>query len=105
MRDPNAVHVAHPLRMHELAPDFTVEDVWVLPAVGAAGDFPTLLDVFANLEFPRDVAADACPVGHPRLLGRCCCLGRINDAAGTDATLPIPGTSEVSLTDRLSTST
>jgi hypothetical protein len=56
MRDPNAVQVAHPLRMHELAPDFTVEDVWVLPAVGAAGDFPTLLDVFANLEFPSSTS-------------------------------------------------
>ena len=33
MRDPNAVHAAHPLRIHELTPDFIVEDVWDLPTV------------------------------------------------------------------------
>ena len=34
--------------MHEIAPDFTVEDVWALPAHGDAGDFQTLLDVMVS---------------------------------------------------------
>jgi hypothetical protein len=36
MRTPNAVHEAHPWRIREIAPDFTVEDVWALPAHGDA---------------------------------------------------------------------
>jgi hypothetical protein len=127
MRDPNAVHVAHPLRMHELAPDFTVEDVWVLPAVGAAGDFPTLLDVFANLEFQSSTSLptrvlwgtracwpllmprqdqrrrwnrrDAADTGYQRSV-----TDRLpNDLRGKKVQLgaPIPGSDQTSLTERL----
>jgi hypothetical protein len=32
-----------PWRIREIAPDFTVEDVWALPVYGGAGDFPALL--------------------------------------------------------------
>ncbi len=34
MRLPNATHETHPWRIREIAPDFTVEDVWALPVYG-----------------------------------------------------------------------
>jgi DMSO/TMAO reductase YedYZ molybdopterin-dependent catalytic subunit len=102
MRVPNAVHAGHPLRIHELAPDFILEDVWALPTVGGAGDFPTLLDVFANLDFPRSTSPPTRILwGIRDLLGRWFDLGRIDGTADSAARLPIPGTSETSLAARL----
>jgi hypothetical protein len=40
MRVPNAVHESRPWRIREIAPDFTLEDVWALPVYGGADDFP-----------------------------------------------------------------
>lgn len=40
-------HIAHPWRIHELIPDFRLEDVWALPAYGGLEDFPKLVDGFA----------------------------------------------------------
>ena len=39
MRLPNSAHESHPWRIHEIVPDFTLEDVWALPAQGGAEDF------------------------------------------------------------------
>jgi hypothetical protein len=47
MRIPNAAHESHPWRIREIAPDFTVEDVWALPVEGGAEDFQTLLEAAA----------------------------------------------------------
>lgn len=106
MRIPNAVHEAHPWRIHEIAPDFTVEDVWALPAHGNAGDFQTLLEVVMSLDFPRSASLPTRVLWSTReRLGRWFGLGRISgavdgtaDAAGK---LLIPGTKETSLTERL----
>ena len=38
MKLPDAAHLAQPWRIHALTPDFRLEDVWALPAEGAAGD-------------------------------------------------------------------
>src|SRR5918995_1836455 len=41
VRLPNAAHTSRPWRIHELAPDFRLEDVWALPTPGrpdAVGD-------------------------------------------------------------------
>jgi hypothetical protein len=37
-RLPNAAHESRPWRIREIAPDFTLEDVWALPANGGAED-------------------------------------------------------------------
>ena len=47
MRLPNSAHESHPWRIREIVPDFILEDVWALPARGAAGDFPKLLGIMA----------------------------------------------------------
>lgn len=50
MRLSNSEHEAHPWRIHEIAPDFRLEDVWALPAQGGAEDFATLLEAMASLD-------------------------------------------------------
>jgi hypothetical protein len=42
-RLPNAVHTSRPWRIHEIAHDFRLEDVWALPTPGGPDDFPLLV--------------------------------------------------------------
>jgi hypothetical protein len=46
MRLPDAAHESRPWRIHELVPDFRLEDVWELPTPGYADEFPTLVENF-----------------------------------------------------------
>jgi hypothetical protein len=48
MRIPNRDHRSAPWRIHDIAPDFTVLDVWALPTPGGREDFPELLQVIAS---------------------------------------------------------
>ncbi|HEX9889689.1 MAG TPA: DUF2867 domain-containing protein [Nitriliruptorales bacterium] len=48
MRLPASAHTSRPWRIHEIAPDFRVEDVWELPTPGGPGDFPRLVEGFAS---------------------------------------------------------
>src|SRR5258707_14723228 len=49
MRVPNTAHASQPWRIHELARDFRLEDVWALPTPGGqAGDFPRLVHQLAS---------------------------------------------------------
>jgi Protein of unknown function (DUF2867) len=48
MRLPNSAHTSRPWRIHELVPDFRLEDVWELPTPGGAGDFPLLVQGIAS---------------------------------------------------------
>jgi hypothetical protein len=43
MRLPKTEHTSRPWRIHEIAPDFRVEDVWALPTPGGPDDFPRLV--------------------------------------------------------------
>ena len=45
MRLPKSAYEAHPWRIHELAPDFRLEDVWALPTPGGPDDFPRLVEL------------------------------------------------------------
>ena len=47
MRLPDAAHLARPWRIHAIAPDFRLEDVWALPTPGGPDDFPELVDLMA----------------------------------------------------------
>ncbi len=47
MRLPNSAHTSRPWRIHELTPDFRLEDVWALPTPGGPGDFPRLVALMA----------------------------------------------------------
>jgi hypothetical protein len=43
MRLPDAAHTSARWRIHEIAPDFRLEDVWALPTPGGPDDFPRLV--------------------------------------------------------------
>ena len=48
MRLPSSAHTSRPWRIHELTPDFRLEDVWALPTPGGPHDFPRLIEGFAS---------------------------------------------------------
>ena len=48
MRLPDTAHTSRPWRIHELTPDFDLEDVWALPGTGGADDFLRLVQGFAS---------------------------------------------------------
>ncbi|MFI6393525.1 DUF2867 domain-containing protein [Nonomuraea sp. NPDC050547] len=43
MRIPDTEHTKHAWHIHEVAPDFRVEDVWALPTPGGPGDLDVLV--------------------------------------------------------------
>jgi hypothetical protein len=48
MRLPNTAHTTRPWRIHELTPDFRLEDVWALPTPGGPEDFPRLVRLMSS---------------------------------------------------------
>ncbi|HWH32413.1 MAG TPA: DUF2867 domain-containing protein [Egibacteraceae bacterium] len=47
MRLPDTAHTSRPWRIHEIVPDFRLEDVWALPVSGGPDEFPALVEGFA----------------------------------------------------------
>jgi uncharacterized protein DUF2867 len=107
MRLPNAAHESGPWRIREIAPDFTLEDVWALPVHGGAEDFQTLLDNTVSFDPANTESLPARVLWRVRdVLGSWLHLGTISAPidSGRDSAagkLLIPGTHETSLTDRL----
>jgi hypothetical protein len=56
---PNSAHTSRPWRIHELAPDFRLEDVWVLPTPGGPDDFHRLVQQFASADPSQSLPAAA----------------------------------------------
>jgi hypothetical protein len=48
MRLSNTAYTSRPWRIHEITPDFELEDVWALPTPGGPDDFPRLVQQFAS---------------------------------------------------------
>jgi Protein of unknown function (DUF2867) len=48
MRLTESEHRSRPWRIHEIAGDFRLEDVWALPTPGGPDDFPRLVEWFAS---------------------------------------------------------
>ncbi|GAB3536389.1 hypothetical protein GCM10027403_17010 [Arthrobacter tecti] len=53
MRLPITAHTSRMWRIHEVAPDFKVEDVWLLRTPGGAEEFPRLVSQFASDDWPH----------------------------------------------------
>lgn len=106
-RVPNSTQESHPWRIHEIVPDFTLEDVWALPVEGGPDDFPLLLELAGSLDPAHAESRATRFLWQLRdRLGGWLDLGRIRVPAdgGADppvGRLPIPGTSETSLAGRL----
>ena len=58
MRLPSTAHTSRPWRIHALARDFQLEDVWALPTPGGPHDFPRLVEGFASAD-PSQSASGA----------------------------------------------
>jgi hypothetical protein len=107
MRVPNAGHLAGAWRIREIVPDFILEDVWALPVHGGAEDFEVLLELLASFDPAGADSLAARFLWDLRdFLGRRFGIGRISSIAdggghGDGGTLPIPGTRETSLIERL----
>jgi hypothetical protein len=52
MRLPTTAHTSRPWRIHDIAPDFRVEDVWALPTPGGPDDLPRFVSQFVSDDFP-----------------------------------------------------
>ncbi|MGA9634561.1 MAG: DUF2867 domain-containing protein, partial [Solirubrobacterales bacterium] len=50
MRLPDSAHTSRPWRIHEIATDFKLEDVWALPTPGGPDDFPRLVEGFTSAD-------------------------------------------------------
>ena len=109
MRLPNAVHESRPWRIRDIVPDFTLEDVWALPAHGGAEnakDFQILIEKMVSGPPDWDSLPARVLWRFRDLLGRWFGLGRISAPVdsgrdGGAGRLLIPGTNETSLTERL----
>jgi hypothetical protein len=103
-RIPNSEHESHPWRIREIAPDFTLEDAWALPVHGGAEDFQRAIELMATSDPANADSRAARALWRLRdRLGHWFNLGRISVPAedGGPGRLPIPGTHETSLTERL----
>src|SRR5215217_2599577 len=80
MRLPNTAHTSRPWRIHEIARDFRLEDVWALPTPGGPDDFPRLV---------RQIAAGDPVEG--RRAARLGPPGRRPRLQGADAPRPVAG--------------
>jgi hypothetical protein len=56
---PSTAHTSRPWRIHEIAPDFRLEDVWALPTPGGKDDFPRLVEQFASSDPSRSMPRPA----------------------------------------------
>jgi hypothetical protein len=87
-----AAHTARPWRIHEVANDFRVLDVWALPTPGGPGDFPHLARLMATFD-PAETSSVVRALFAIRWT-----LGRVLGLDGQETGL---GTRVVSLRDRL----
>ncbi len=103
MRIPNEVQLARPWRIHTFVADFTLEDVWTLPAIsGEQDDFGSVIEMAARFDPANADSAPTRVLWWVRdRLGEWFDLGRISTIASRDNRLPIPGTREFSVADRL----
>ncbi|HWF32877.1 MAG TPA: DUF2867 domain-containing protein [Solirubrobacteraceae bacterium] len=106
MRLSASEHESRPWRIREIAPDFTVEDVWALPVHGSAEDFQALIELALSSDPAHAESLPTRVLWNVRdRLGSWLDLGRISAPAedGCDEArkLAIPGSTESSLVDRL----
>jgi hypothetical protein len=85
MRIPNSVQLTAPWRVHELASDFDLEDVWAYPGIaGTAGDFDAYLSMVLKQNPVADGPFPARALWRARdLLGKWFRIGEITPPAGS----------------------
>jgi hypothetical protein len=103
VRIDNEVQHSRPWRIHSVVGDFTLEDVWTLPAIcGREDDFGSVIEMAARSDPANADSAPTRVLWRARdRLGEWFDLGRISTTASRNNLLPIPGTREFSVADRL----
>ena len=103
MRISNEVHLQEPWLIHTLVGDFTLVDVWAMPAIsGDEEAFGRVIEMAAQFNPANAESAPTRFLWWVRdRLGERFNLGRISTTASAEDRLPIPGTREYSLADRL----
>jgi hypothetical protein len=104
MKRLKAEHERRPLRIHELVPDFTLEDVWALPVRGDAEGFGEFLEFIGGFDPSETENRPARFLwGLRDRLGRWFDLGEISSSVdgNGDGGLAIPGSTQTSLRERL----
>lgn len=93
MMVPVSTFRAQPWRIHDLTPEFTVEDVWDLPTPGGADELPRLVAAFFDADFPQ---------GAPLVVrGLWAARWKLGAVLGWDESGGGLGTRVATLTDRL----
>jgi Protein of unknown function (DUF2867) len=59
IRLPDTAHTSQPWRIHAIAPDFELEDVWQLPGHGGPDDFPRLVELLTTFDPSRSASCAA----------------------------------------------
>jgi hypothetical protein len=90
---PASAHTSRPWRIHELTPDFRLEDVWALPTPGGPDDFLRLVHRFAS----RDQADRLSPAARALVVIR----QKLGDWLGWDDPAGGLGSRVPTLRDRL----
>ncbi len=96
MRLPNAAHDVHHWAITQLVPDFTLLDVWSLPADGGADDFASFLEIMASLD-----PAHAASTASRALFALRFRVGRWLGWDDVTQQRPVPGCTETTLRARL----
>ncbi|WP_330334318.1 DUF2867 domain-containing protein [Streptomyces sp. NBC_00536] len=93
MRIPRTAHTTRPWRIHEIAADFRVEDVWALPTPGGPDDLALLVHQFTS----GSATNTSSPVARALFALR----GKVGELLGWDEPDARPGTRARTLRDRL----
>jgi hypothetical protein len=103
MRVPNQRQHELPWRIHQIVADFELEDVWALPEItGSADDFQKAIALFTDGDPAHSPNLPARLLWQVRdALGRWFGLGGISDRVDSAGGLPVPGSTETTLLDRL----
>ncbi|HWJ12026.1 MAG TPA: DUF2867 domain-containing protein [Nocardioides sp.] len=103
MRVPNQQQLERPWRIHEVVTGFELEDVWTLPEIsGSADDFASAIALFADSDPAHARNLPTRLLWRVRdALGRWFDLGGISESVDGTGGLPIPGSTETTLLDRL----
>jgi Protein of unknown function (DUF2867) len=93
MRLPESAHTSRPWRIHEIAGDFRVEDVWALDTPGGPDDFHLLVEGFAS--------GDPSRVGSPAVRALFAVRWKLGELFGLDRPDTGIGSRVPTLRDRL----
>lgn len=103
MKLPNAEHERCPWRIHQIVPDFTLEDVWALPTRGGPDDFERLVELAGSFDPTKTKSRPTRFLWNLRdRLGTWLDLGEISTpVAEGGEEMSIPDSDEHSLRERL----